>query len=72
MNYKMIGRFLSQIVAIEAVFMIPALFISVGYGEWSSVQAFALSAAIMLAVSGVLYLLCRKAGWIKEGDLKLD
>ena len=70
MNYKMIGRFLSQIIAIEAVFMIPALLISVGYGEWSSVQAFALSAAIMLAVSGFLYLLCRKAGRLfgaKEG-----
>ena len=62
MNYKMIGRFLSQIVAIEAVFMVPAMAISVGYGEWPSVQAFALAAAIMLAVSGVLFLLCRKAG----------
>ena len=25
MNYKMIGRFLSQIIAIEAVFMLPAM-----------------------------------------------
>ena len=25
MNYKMMGRFLSQIIAIEAVFMLPAL-----------------------------------------------
>lgn len=70
MNYKMIGRFLSQIVAIEAVFLIPALAISTGYGEWSTVQAFILSIAIMLAVSGILYALCRKSGKLfgaKEG-----
>ena len=62
MNFKMTGRFLSQIIAIEAAFMVPALGISLGYAEWSSVWAFALSMAIMLAISGVLYALCRKAG----------
>ncbi len=70
MNYKMIGRFLSQIVAIEAVFLIPAMAISVGYAEWSTVHAFILAVAIMLAISGLLYLLCRKAGRLfgaKEG-----
>ena len=29
MNVKMMGKFLSQIIAIEAVFMIPALVISI-------------------------------------------
>ena len=28
MNYKMTGRFIAQIISIEAAFMIPALIIS--------------------------------------------
>ena len=28
MNFKMMGKFISQIIAIEAVFMIPALIIA--------------------------------------------
>ena len=70
MNFKMIGRFLSQIVAIEAVFLIPALAISLGYGEWSSVQAFAYTIGICLALAGLLWAACRKAGRLfgaKEG-----
>ncbi len=59
---KMMGRFIAQIVAIEAVFMLPALAISLGYGEWPAVQAFAVTVAIMLALAGGLFLLCRKAG----------
>ena len=33
MNYKMMGRFMARIVLIEAVFLLPALLISFGYGE---------------------------------------
>ena len=61
MNYKMIGRFLSQILAIEAAFMIPAMGVSVGYGEWNTVLAFAITIGATAAVSGLLYLLCKKA-----------
>ena len=61
MNYKMIGRFLAQILAVEAVFMIPAMAISAGYGEWNTLIAFAITVGIILAVSGILQLLCRKA-----------
>ncbi len=61
MNYKMIGRFLAQILAIEAVFMIPAMGISTGYGEWNTVMAFAVTMAVILGTAGLLYLLCRKA-----------
>jgi len=70
MNTKMMGRFIAQIVAIEAVFMIPALVISLGYGEWPAVKAFALTLGIMLALAGGLYGLCRRAEKIfgaKEG-----
>ena len=59
---KMMGRFIAQIIAIEAAFMIPAILISVGYGEWPAVQAFGITIGIMLALSAGLYALCRKAG----------
>ena len=62
MNFKMIGRFLAQIVAIEAVFMIPALCISLYNGEQGAVRSFLLTLAIMVVVGGLLFLLCRKAG----------
>ena len=70
MNMKMMGRFIAQIVAIEALFMLPALLISLGYGEWPAVQAFLVTLAIMLALAGGMYLLCRRAGKLfgaKEG-----
>ena len=64
MNFKMTGRFIAQIVAIEAAFMIPALAISLGYGEWTAVKAFAITLGIMLVLSGIFFALCRKAGTI--------
>ena len=64
MNYKMMGRFLAQIIAIEAVFLLPALFISLGFGEYAAVFGFLITLAIMVALGLPLYLLCRKAGRI--------
>ncbi|MBE6921964.1 MAG: TrkH family potassium uptake protein [Ruminococcaceae bacterium] len=61
MNYKMMGRFISQILFIEAFFMIPALCISMGYGEGHAVRAFAITIAITAAISVALYLLCKGA-----------
>ena len=61
MNFKMMGRFIAQIVAIEAAFMVPALAISLGYREWAAVKAFAITLGLMLALAGVLYSLCRRA-----------
>ena len=62
MNYKMMGRFIGQIVAVEAAFLIPALLISLGYGEQKAISAFLLTMAIMGAVAGALLYLCRGAG----------
>ena len=62
MNVKMMGKFLSQIVAIEAVFMLPALCISLYLGEAAAVRGFLYALAIMIALAGILYLCCRKAG----------
>ncbi len=62
MNMKMMGKFLSQMVAIEAVFMIPALIISLCMGESAAVNGFLLTIGIMILTAGTLFLSCRKAG----------
>ena len=61
MNYKMMGRFLSQTLFVETLFMIPALLISIFCGEIAAWQAFLLAMAIMLAVTGILHLICKSA-----------
>ncbi len=63
MNYKMIGRFMGQILAIEALFMIPALLISLFCRETASIFAFLLTLAVILVLSGTLLLLCRGAAF---------
>ena len=61
MNFKMMGRLIAQIVAVEAAFMLPALAISLGYGEWAAVKAFGITLGAMLALAGLFYALCRRA-----------
>ena len=61
MNYKMMGRFISQILFLEAFFMIPALLIGLGYQEFSAVQAFGVTIALILVVALVLYRICKGA-----------
>ena len=60
MNLKMIGRFMAQLVALEAVLLIPAMAVSLGYGEWHTIGAFGISMAVMLALAGILWALCRR------------
>ena len=70
MNYKMMGRFLAQILAIEAVFMIPALGISLYCGDAMAVKGFVFSLLIIGLVAGMLFLICRgapSAFYAKEG-----
>ena len=70
MNYKMMGRFIAQILAIEALFMLPALLISAFCREAAAVRGFACSIVIVLVVAGVLWFFCRKAKkgfYAKEG-----
>ena len=40
MNYKMMGQFVAKIVAVEAVFMVPAVLISLFCGESAAVKGF--------------------------------
>ena len=70
MNYKMMGRFIAQILSIEGAFMIPALLIGLYNQESDAVRGFANTIALTLALSAVLFLLCRKAPsafYAKEG-----
>ena len=61
MNYKMMGRFMSRILFIEAFFMVPALIISLCCGDTAAVGSFAVSIALITAISLVLHFLCRGA-----------
>ena len=70
MNYKMMGRFLYQILSIEAIFMLPALGISLYCGDAPAVKGFVYTLLIIIAFTALLYLLCRKspsAFYAKEG-----
>ncbi len=70
MNYKMMGRFIAQTLLIELVFLIPALVISLCYGEAAAISGFLLTMALTGAVVGILYLLCKGAPSalnVKEG-----
>ena len=60
MNYKLMGRFIARIILMEAVFLLPALFISLGYGERNAVHSFLLTVATALALGVPMYLFCRK------------
>ena len=61
MNYKMMGRFIAQILLIEGLFMIPALIISLVCGEQAAVRGFLYTLALIAVGGGTLYLSCRKA-----------
>ena len=61
MNYKMMGRFLAQILAIEGIFMLPALGISLYCGNTMAVRGFVITLLVIAAVSAVLHMLCRGA-----------
>ncbi len=70
MNYKMMGRFIAQILIITGVFMLPALAISVYCGETAAVYAFLLTLGVFALVIGLLMLTCRGAAsafYAKEG-----
>ena len=70
MNYKMMGRFIAQILLIEGIFLIPALLISFFGGESMAVQGFLVTLAVIAVLELVLQLLCRgapSAFYAKEG-----
>ncbi len=61
MNYKMMGKILSQILMVEGVFMIPALFISLHDMDFPAIYGFLATMFFIALVSVILYFFCRKA-----------
>lgn len=61
MNYKMIGRFLAQILTVEGIFMIPAIVVCLMYNEISALRSFLWTLLIICTVVIVLFLTCRQA-----------
>lgn len=70
MNYKMIGRIGGLFLAVEAIFMLPALLIAIFDRDSRAVIAFAATMALILAIVVPLLLLTRKSKggfYAKEG-----
>ena len=70
MNYKMMGRFLAQILSLEGVLMLPAVGISLYCGETMAVKGFLIAIAVALATAVILFRICRgapSAFYAKEG-----
>ena len=70
MNFKMMGRFIAQILSIEGIFMVPALIIGLCCGETMAVSGFLWSILVILVSVIVLRLICRgapSAFYAKEG-----
>ena len=61
MNYKMMGRFIAQILTIEGLFMIPALILALVFGETGAMWGFLYTIGAIGAAVVVLTLLCRGA-----------
>ena len=70
MNYKMMGRFMAQILSVEGVFMVPALIMALCLGETMALKGFAVALAAILIAVAVLWCVCRSAPsafFAKEG-----
>lgn len=61
MNYKMIGRFLSEILALESIFMFPSVLLCLSDGEQDVAGAFLQSMALIFIVAGILWMVCKDA-----------
>ena len=61
MNFKIIGRFIAQILTIEGVFMIPAALLCLYYRETGALYGFLIAMAAIAITAGLLFALCRKA-----------
>ena len=61
MNYKMMGRFLALTLSVEALFMIPALLISLLCGEYTALWSFLATVGLLILATAMLYLICKGA-----------
>ncbi|MCD7708776.1 MAG: TrkH family potassium uptake protein, partial [Clostridiales bacterium] len=61
MNYKVMGKFISQILMIESIFMIPPLLISIAEGTHRVTFGFGVGICVTFAFGALLFMLCRKS-----------
>lgn len=61
MNYKLIGRIVALILAVEGFFMLPSLVLCIVDGESGSAWAVLYTIVAILAAALILFLICRKA-----------
>ena len=61
MNFRMMGRFLAQILGIEGVFMIPALIISLCDKAQGAALGFGCAIVAIAALSAILWINCHSA-----------
>ena len=61
MNYKMMGRFLAQILFLEGLFMIPALLISLACSDTVVVRSFLYTMALIAGLCALLFPICKGA-----------
>ena len=61
MNFKIIGRFIAQILTIEGVFMVPAAVLCLCFGETGALTGFLFAMAAIAVAAALLFGLCRKA-----------
>ena len=61
MNYKMMGRFIAQILLIEGILMIPALAISFFCGDTLAWKAFLATIALIFLLAGAGWAVCKEA-----------
>ena len=61
MNYRMMGRFIAQILFVEGIFMIPALLISLCCGDGMAVRGFVGTLILIAILVSVLWLICKSA-----------
>ena len=70
MNYKMMGRFIAQILSVEGLFMVPALIVALCLGETMALTGFLVALAAIALTVFILHQVCRgapSAFFAKEG-----
>ncbi len=70
MNFKMMGRFIGKILVVEAVFMVPAMVISLCEKEFDAAWAFVWSLCAIMIAAGLLAVICKgseKRFYAREG-----
>ena len=61
MNYKMMGRFLAQILFLEGLFLLPPLLISLYLGEAAAVTGFVCTLILIAGLCLLLFPICKGA-----------